>query len=87
MLESIEDSIAYLKSNSDISTDSTVYMGTDVVATLKGNQEGRYTINMKTCLLINSHSSLDVKGTLQILGRDFPVKMSSEVTLKELTNR
>ena len=88
MLESIEDSIAYLKSNSDISTDSTVnYMGTDVVATLKGNQVGRYTINMNTGMLVNSHSSLDVKGTLQILGRDFPLKMSSEVTLKELTNR
>ena len=88
MLESIEDSIGYLKSNSDISTDSTVnYMGTDVVAMLKGSQEGKFTINMNTGMLVNSHSSLDVKGTIQILGRDFPVKISSDVTLNELNNR
>lgn len=82
-LRSIKDGVADIESEGDIVSDktSTVMMGYDVVANLAGKQQGSYSMDIHTGMLVSCHISADIEGKIQLVGRDIPVKITTSVKM------
>ena len=80
-LKDIDEGIASVKSKGKVSSDkvNANIMGQNVTSALQGEQNGEYEIEMKTGLLLNSKIQTDVGGTLQMMDREIPVSIRSEV--------
>ena len=82
-LRSIKDGIADIESQGEITSDktSTLLMGVDVVAELTGQQQGSYSMDVRTGMLVDCKMSADIEGKIQMMGRDIPVKISTSVKM------
>ena len=80
-LKDIDEDIASVKSKGKVSSDraNANIMGQNVISALQGEQNGEYEVEMKTGLLLKSKTQTDVQGTLQMMGREIPVSIRSEV--------
>jgi uncharacterized protein DUF6263 len=83
ILKSIKDGIADIESEGEIASDtvSAVLMGTDVIADLKGRQEGSYSMDIKTGMLLGCKVFGDVNGSIQMLGRTIPIKIVTSLKM------
>jgi hypothetical protein len=50
-------------------------------AEINGSQEGHYEIDLGSGMLSKGHSSLEIKGSLQIMGKEVPIKVRAEKTI------
>jgi hypothetical protein len=84
-LTDISDGVAFLTVKAVITSEpgTISYSGTDVVADLKGEQDGEYQMDIKTGMLKQCESSSEINGQMQMMGRDIPMTIKSEVSMKE----
>jgi hypothetical protein len=84
-LKAINSDIAIIESEgtitSDNSTASISGLGNNTVSELKGEQEGEYEMEAKTGMLIGCRIKANVKGTIQVMGREIPIKIKSSVKM------
>jgi hypothetical protein len=83
-LKEINNGIADLSAEAVLTSDSSPinYMGTEVTASLDGNQEADYQVDLKTGMLKNCESNAKVSGTLQMVGREIPVTIKTQLVMK-----
>lgn len=81
-LHAIKDGIAEIECQGEISSDSTAALqGMAATAELKGQQQGSYSVDTKSGMLIECKVSANIEGSVQVVGRDIPVSISTEVTI------
>lgn len=82
-LKDISDNIALINSESDIASDNTpiAMMGYSVIPNLKGTQEGKYEVNTKTGMLMKETVQSEIKGNVQMAGREVPIKIKVKVEI------
>jgi len=82
-LRSIKDGVADIESQGEVSSDktSTFLMGYDVVADLTGQQQGSYSMDIRTGMLMDCKISSEIEGKIQMMGRDIPIKISTGVKM------
>lgn len=82
-LDALDNGIAKVNVASTIQTDSSTnkIMGYDVASNLKGKQKGIFEINASTGMVINSNTNTTIDGSIQIMGREIPIKITSEKKL------
>jgi Family of unknown function (DUF6263) len=83
-LKAINSDIAIIQSKGQISSDNTAsnLMGYGEVSTdLKGEQEGEFEMETKTGMLLSCKIKASIKGTIQVMGRDIPVTISTTVKM------
>jgi hypothetical protein len=87
-LESVEDSIAEIKSVSEINNANTNanVMGYDATVNFSGNEKGVSKADLKTGFLLNQKSTINVEGTVELNATKVPVniKMTRELTARKL---
>jgi len=81
-LKGIQDQTAFLESEGAITSDSVAqFMNNTVSSNLKGNQKGEFQVDMKTGILLNAKVEVTVQGTLQVIGREVPLTISSQMKM------
>lgn len=85
-LTSVVDGTATIETvaNVDISKQELEVEGQKVIASLNGKQEGELKINIATGLIQNSNSLLKIKGNLEVMGRDIPIKITMENSIRQI---
>lgn len=85
-LVSIKQGVANITvdANVDLKDQLLAIENTTVRASLKGKQEGEIKINVQTGLLQQSDITLNMKGTMQIMGTEVPFKMKTKNSVKLL---
>ena len=80
-LQSIKDGIADIECRGEITSDSSTAAGPGMTpsAQLKGQQEGSYSVDIKTGMLVKCTVTADIEGTVHVMGRDIPITISTEV--------
>jgi hypothetical protein len=75
-LISLKNGIGEIEISSDINIEEQQMKveNTNVTATIKGKQKGEMQIDVVTGLIIKSSSELKLKGMLEIMGREVPIK-------------
>ena len=83
-LKEINDGIAIIDSEADITSDSSSsnYFGYEVTTDLNGEGKGEYDMEVRTGILIKANITTNVKGELQMLGREIPVNIRTIVKIK-----
>ncbi|GGB08977.1 DUF6263 family protein [Puia dinghuensis] len=82
-LTDIHDQTAFIESEGIITSDSaTQFMTYNVTTGLKGEQKGEYQVDSKTGMLLSATVNVTVEGTLQVIGRDIPLTMRSQVKME-----
>lgn len=79
-LTSIKGNIARVEEKSELSKqeDGTIsIMGHDVPADIKGGEKGYYEVDTASGMLLKGESNLSLKGTLQVMNIEVPVKVHS----------
>jgi hypothetical protein len=90
-LKAINDDIAVITSEGIMTSDkvSNSVMGySGVTAKLEGKQKGEFEVEAKTGILISSNITANIKGVLQVMGREIPVEIKSSIKMngKKITN-
>ncbi|MFP5043102.1 DUF6263 family protein [Parasediminibacterium sp. JCM 36343] len=83
-LESLEDGQAVITSKTEIQNDSInlkSMVGFQVNASLKGDETGKYTIQPSTGIVINAEGSASLKGSIQTIGQEIPIKIKFKKTM------
>ena len=82
-LQSIKNGIANIECRGDITSDSSRsgVPGMANAAELKGQQRGSYSVDIKTGMLTECKVTVDIEGTMQVMGRDIPITISTEVEI------
>ena len=84
----MEDSIAEVKSASVINNPNTnaSIMGTNITVNFKGNEKGTFKIDLRTGMLLNQKSAINVEGTIELNATKVPVNitMTREVSTRKL---
>ena len=87
-LESVKDSTAEIKSASEINNLNTTadLMGYSATVNFKGTEKGTIKIDLRTGLLLNQKSIINVKGTVELNATKVPViiKMTREIVARKL---
>ncbi|MEO6329833.1 MAG: DUF6263 family protein [Ginsengibacter sp.] len=85
-LKEINNDIALINSEATMNSDTiSTFMGyNDIIANLKGNQEGQFEVNMKTGMLVSCNVKSKVTGTIEMMGREIPVKISSKIKIERI---
>jgi hypothetical protein len=84
-LTGIQDQTAFLESEGQLSSDSvTQFMGNTVTTDLKGKQKGEYQVDTKTGMMLSATVSVTAEGTLQVMGRDVPLTINSQVKIERI---
>lgn len=85
-VRSLDKNLARLDARSTFSEghkeDSIDIMGYKVQAALEGEQKGHFDIDISTGMLMGAKSDLSLEGNLQVMGREVPVKITSERTIE-----
>jgi hypothetical protein len=84
-LTDISDGVAFLAVKAVMTSQAGTisYSGTDVIADLKGEQDGEYQMDIKTGILRQCEVNSEIKGQMQMMGRDIPMTIKSEVSMKQ----
>lgn len=83
-LKAINDDIAVITSEGIMVSDkaSNSVMGySGVTAKLEGKQKGEFEVETKTGILIISNITADIKGVLQVMGREIPVEIKTTIRM------
>lgn len=82
-LETIEGDVAVISVKSTTSSDkaASTQTGYNAVADLQGTQEGEYKVNLKTGMPTSSTMEAETKGTMQVMGREVPMKIKNKVAM------
>ncbi len=87
-LESVKDSTAEIKSTSEINNLNTTadLMGYSATVNFKGTEKGTIKIDLRTGLLLNQKSTINVEGTVELNATKVPViiKMTREIVARKL---
>jgi len=85
-LKAINDGVANIESVGQIESDSLAssVMGYEVSSDLKGESDGIYGMDIKTGMLVNCVITTKMEGTLQMAGRDIPIKMETKIKIEGL---
>lgn len=82
-LTDIHDQTAFIESEGTITSDSvTQFMSYTVTTDLKGEQKGKYQLDTKTGMMLSATVNVTVEGTLQVMGRDIPLTIRSQVKME-----
>ena len=84
-LKAINSEIALIQSSAKISNDNSPmnFQGlNNVTASIEGEQEAEYEMEAKTGMLISCNIITNVSGTVQVMGREVPIKIKTVVTIK-----
>jgi hypothetical protein len=83
-LKAINDGVADVESEGEITSDSAVSnaAGQQAVSDLKGKQQGIYLVDIKTGMLVSCNIVTNIEGTIQMMGRDVPVKIENSVKME-----
>lgn len=83
-LKEINNGIADLSADAVLTSDTSPvnYMGTEVTAKLIGKQEADCQVDLKTGMLRSCESNAKVSGTLQMVEREIPVTIKTQVVMK-----
>jgi hypothetical protein len=83
-LKDITNEIAHLTSESEIESDNSPMdlNGYNVIADFKGTQEGRFEVETKTGMLLNSEAVSEIKGSLKMDQNEFPVSIKIKVKIE-----
>jgi hypothetical protein len=86
-LVSLSNNIATINIEGTISSlknATTKVMGQDVQTNLKGGQTSKFTTDIKTGMLLYGRTNTSIKGTIQVAGREVPIKikMKKEIAVK-----
>lgn len=83
-LESIKNSIANISTTAtiDIKDQPITIEKTNLTANITGKQTGVVKINIYSGLLEESKSELNLKGAMQVVGREIPFKMKAKNTVR-----
>lgn len=89
ILKSISDGLATVHVAGTVKSDSTStnVMGYDVTSDLKGTQEGDYIIETATGMLKECQLHTDIKGSMQLMGKDMPLTIQSQVSVKGIRKK
>jgi len=87
-LNEITDGVAHISSESDIQSNNVpmALMGSSITTNLNGDQKGEYKLEAGTGMLLNGNITSDIKGTIQMRGREIPIKIKINVQIKN-TNK
>jgi len=82
-LVSIDDGIATIRSEGQVTGDSTASMliGYSVKSDLKGTEEGSYKIDIRTGMPVSAEITAKIEGSVLLAGRDAEIKMETEAKL------
>jgi hypothetical protein len=82
-LDAVENGRAKLSLVSTVNSDSSTnkIMGYDVASTLKGKQKGHFEIDQATGLVMNSTNTSTIDGSIQLMGKDIPITITTNKTL------
>ena len=82
-LVSIDDGIATIRSEGQLSGDSSasMLMGYTVTSDLKGTEEGTYQVDIRTGMPVSAEVTAKVAGAVQLAGRDAEIKMETTAKL------
>ncbi len=82
-LKDMTSTIASITSESQITSDSNpvTVMGNTVKANLKGTQQGKYEVETKTGMLLNSEIESEINGDIQMQGRTVPVTIKMKMKI------
>ncbi len=87
-LTSVKDGIAHIEAESNISSvqNNSALMGYNMTSDLTGSQTGEYETDLATGTLLSSKTKTTIQGTVQVMGREVPLKMKviKEITVKKL---
>jgi len=83
-LKSIEDGTAVIHSEGRITADSAKgeMNGYQVASNLKGDQQGEFDMEAASGMLLRGFVDSKMAGTLQVLGRDIPVTISTSLKME-----
>jgi hypothetical protein len=82
-LKDIDDGIALIESEGDLTSDKSEsnLMGYSVTSNLQGDQQGEYEIDTKTGMLLKNKVTAKVEGSIQIMGKDVPLTIKTTVKM------
>jgi hypothetical protein len=82
-LESIDGGIATIRSEGEVSGDSTAsqMMGYSVTSDLKGKEQGIYQVDIVSGMPVDAEISAEIQGTVYLQGREAQVKMNTKTKL------
>ena len=83
-LKHMNDEVAVIASEGEIGGDNATInvSGNLVKSNLKGTQEGEYRVELKTGMMSEGEINSKVEGTLQMMGKEIPITVKSEVKIK-----
>lgn len=83
-LKAINSDIAIIESEGQINgSNAMTLQGTgSVMAQLTGDQQGIFEMETRTGMLISGKVKASISGTIQVMGRDVPVKIKTTVSIK-----
>lgn len=84
ILNSISDGIARIGSTGRITSDSAAVTLKDisVSSNMSGDQKGDYEVDAVSGMLLDCNIGSSVNGTMQMMGRDIPVSVTSTIKMK-----
>ncbi|MES1225220.1 MAG: DUF6263 family protein, partial [Bacteroidota bacterium] len=87
-LKSVSDGIATIESDGEIMSDSTKtnYMNFEINSNFTGTQKGEYEVDIKTGMMVDCNMEVNIKGVLEMMGRDIPITISTKVKMKGKKN-
>lgn len=88
-LDDINDGVVTIKTKGELISDSTIsnFMGNQVMADLKGKQEGEYKMDIKTGMLISSTIKSEIEGNVTMMGREIPVTVENTIKISRRKNK
>jgi hypothetical protein len=84
-LKAINEDIALIESEGDMESDAVTadaLPGFASMTDLKGKQQGRYEMDVRTGMLRNCTITSTITGTIQVMGREVPVTIDNTVKLE-----
>lgn len=83
-LKAINEDIALIESRAEMQSDSSIstISGYNALANLKGEQQGRFEMETKTGMLISCTITSKMQGSVQVMGREVPITVKTEINMK-----
>ncbi|HEX3025335.1 MAG TPA: DUF6263 family protein [Chitinophagaceae bacterium] len=84
-LVALNNNIAEINAVSDIKNAAdkpTEIMGYNIAVDLKGKDESNFTTDINTGITLKANSNTSIKGTVQMLGRDVPITITTKKEIK-----
>jgi hypothetical protein len=80
-LKEVNNQTASVVGSSEIKDDGdqpVLFMGQSFPATISGDQESRFRIDRQSGLVLEGQAKLSLKGTIEVLGKEVPVRIESQ---------